>query len=554
MKADNDLELQTNEHTSQLTEMNNNVEKAKEDAEIPDHDESGFLANISRKMRSPMSEITRMMNQAINTDLTKEERVYVKITKMSADSLQAIINNVLDFCKIEAAKLKMEEQHKKLQRQLFESRNKIRIVFDALNEEIVVINEDFRIESLNHAFLKITDSTYVDVIGRYLFESENIYPPHSIPAFKNLLIHAFKTGVTQYGFHEGIDDHGEKRYKQITCLPLKNSAEQVFQIAIVSKDITDDKRKSDKIKDLNKKLIKSFAHIKNQNKKLKQTLTMLEDSQAKMLESEKMASIGQLAAGVAHEINNPIGFVGSNLKTLMEYQEVINKMLTVYHELMIVLKAEAVNVNLSADMLTKTKQVMDVEKNVDIVFVQKDISDLVKDCYEGIERIQNIVLELKAFAHPGKDQLIVADINKRLESSLNVVYNELKYKAKVNMNFEELPQIKCFPQQLDQVFINILMNAGQSIETKGEIHIETKYVNDNIEITIRDNGSGIPEENLRRIFEPFFTTKEVGQGTGLGMHIAYNIIKKHKGTIDVRSRIGKGTTFTIRLPMDKIKI
>lgn len=557
MKDHNDLDSQVNKHMSKLTEDSNDIEKAKEDAEIPNSDESGFFANISREMRSPMSEIASIMNnsmnQATNTDLTEEERIYVNITKRSVDSLQAIINNVVDFSRIEATKLKLEEQHKQLQRQLFESRNKIRIVFDALNEEIVVINENFQIESLNHAFLKITNSTYNDVIGRYLFESENIYPPHSIPAFKNLLINVFKTGVTQYGFHESTDDHGEKRDKQITCLPLRDSAERVFKIAIVSKDITDEKRNSEKIKDLNKKLIKSFAQVKNQNKKLTQTLKMLEESQIKMLESEKMASIGQLAAGIAHEINNPAGFVGSNLNTLMEYQDVINKTLKVYHELMVVIKDEAINSNLPANILIKTKQVMNIEKNVDIEFVQKDISTLVKDCCEGIERIQKIVFDLRVFAHPGKDELIIADINKRLESSLNVVYNELKYKAKVNMNFGKLPQIKCFPQELDQVFINILMNAGQAIETNGEVHIGTKYINGNIEVAIRDNGSGIPEENLSRIFDPFFTTKEVGLGTGLGMHIAYNIIKKHKGTIDVQSVVGKGTTFTIRLPMDENK-
>jgi signal transduction histidine kinase len=180
----------------------------------------------------------------------------------------------------------------------------------------------------------------------------------------------------------------------------------------------------------------------------------------------------------------------------------------------------------------------------------EDVTDLIGDCREGTDRIKKIVLDLKDFAHPGEDKIQTLDINNGLESTLNVANNEIKYKATVQKDFGEIPAIKGYPQQLNQVFMNILVNAAQAIEKKGEITIRTSQVDDQVEVRISDTGSGIPEENLQKIFDPFFTTKDVGKGTGLGMNIAYNIVKKHHGTIAVASQVGKGTTFTIRLPVN----
>ncbi len=159
------------------------------------------------------------------------------------------------------------------------------------------------------------------------------------------------------------------------------------------------------------------------------------------------------------------------------------------------------------------------------------------------------MLALKDFAHPSENEMCVANINEGIKSTLNVVWNELKYKAVVTKNYGELPLVECYPQQLNQVFMNILVNAAQAIEKQGEIRISTRDIGNCIEIKISDTGVGIPEENLSKIFDPFFTTKDVGKGTGLGMNVAYNIIQKHKGTIDVDSAVGVGTTFTIRIPV-----
>jgi len=278
----------------------------------------------------------------------------------------------------------------------------------------------------------------------------------------------------------------------------------------------------------------------------------LEDSQkkanAQLLQSEKMVSIGQLAAGVAHEINNPTGFVSSNLKTLTDYQNDINNLIKHYRKLVTNLK-KTNREHLSSSTEKQLEQIASLEDEADIDFILEDIMDLISDCKEGTERIKKIVIDLKDFAHPGEDKIQSADINGGIETTLNVVWNELKYKATVNKELGKLPMVNCYPQQLNQVFMNLFVNAAQAIEKQGEISIVTRADDGFVEITIGDTGSGIDKEYLSRIFDPFFTTKDVGKGTGLGLNVAYNIIKKHNGTIDVKSQVGKGTVFKIRIPI-----
>ncbi|RLC32505.1 MAG: hybrid sensor histidine kinase/response regulator [Deltaproteobacteria bacterium] len=272
--------------------------------------------------------------------------------------------------------------------------------------------------------------------------------------------------------------------------------------------------------------------------------------QQQLLQSEKMASIGQLAAGVAHEINNPTGFVNSNLTTLSEYQRDIKGVIGQYRKLISDLGTvlpDGLSPPALAEQITEIRK---RETEIDIDFILDDIDDLIRDCREGTERIKKIVIDLKDFAHPGEDEKKSVDINQGLESTLNVVWNELKYKADVRKDYGDIPIVEGYPQQLNQVFMNILVNAAQAIEERGEIRISTRKVNGYVEVSISDTGSGIPEENLPRIFDPFFTTKEVGKGTGLGMNVAYNIIRKHNGSIDVKSKVGEGTTFRIRIPAE----
>jgi two-component system NtrC family sensor kinase len=268
-----------------------------------------------------------------------------------------------------------------------------------------------------------------------------------------------------------------------------------------------------------------------------------------LLQSEKMASIGQLAAGVAHEINNPTGFVSSNLKTLSDYQNDLLSLIREYRQLVSDLKETGGSGSNLAAIQGNLGRIDALEREMDLDFMLDDIPNLIEESEEGTERIKKIVIDLKNFAHPGEQTLQNADINQNLDSTLNVVWNELKYKVTVTKESGDVPPVECYPHQLNQVFMNLLVNAAQAIEKKGEIKIVTQALDGQVEISISDTGSGIPKENLSRIFDAFFTTKEVGKGTGLGLNMAYNIIQKHKGTIDVQSEVGKGTTFRIRIPV-----
>jgi PAS domain S-box-containing protein len=267
----------------------------------------------------------------------------------------------------------------------------------------------------------------------------------------------------------------------------------------------------------------------------------IEDAQLQLLQSEKMASIGQLAAGVAHELNNPIGFVHSNLGTLETYLEDIFEISNACE----LAAATAVN---PADFA----RIDELKAEKDFEFLKTDIFQLMHESKDGLSRVKKIVQDLKDFSRVDDVEWQWADLHHCLDSTLNIVWNELKYKCTVNKHYAEaLPQINCLPSQLNQVFMNLLVNAAQAIPEKGEITISTAQPDeDTVQISVRDTGSGIAAENLVRIFDPFFTTKPVGKGTGLGLSIAYGIVQRHKGRIKVRSTPGSGTTFIITLPVD----
>lgn len=278
--------------------------------------------------------------------------------------------------------------------------------------------------------------------------------------------------------------------------------------------------------------------IAKKTKELQEAYDALRRSHEQILQQEKMAAIGQLAAGVAHEINNPTGFIASNLSTLDKY---LNRLVEFIAQQDALLAAH-VNPEILA-------QHQELRKNVKIDSILKDGVELIGESKEGTERIKKIVQGLKNFSRKDQDKCIAANINECLDNTLDIVWNELKYKATVSKDFGELPLTYCFPQQLSQVFMNLLVNASHAIAEKGTIVIRTWHDQDGIHVSVTDSGCGIPAENLARIFEPFFTTKELGKGTGLGMSISADIVKRHHGVIDVQSEVGKGTTFVVTFPV-----
>ncbi|ACM21855.1 sensor histidine kinase, HAMP domain-containing [Geotalea daltonii FRC-32] len=277
--------------------------------------------------------------------------------------------------------------------------------------------------------------------------------------------------------------------------------------------------------------------VEERTHELKASSEELKTAQLHMLQNEKMASIGQLAAGVAHEINNPIGFVSSNLTTLNKYLSRMNEFIDLQEEKL-------------SDVAPEHLEELELKrKTLKIDRIRKDAEQLIKESLEGTERVRDIVTDLKTFSRADAKEYLFADINECLDRTINIVWNEIKYKATVKKEFGVLPKVKCNLQQLNQVFLNLLVNAAQAIDTQGEITVATSHNGDQISVSIADTGVGIPEEIRHRIFEPFFTTKEVGKGTGLGLSISYDLIKKHNGGITLESELGRGTRFTITLPV-----
>ena len=279
--------------------------------------------------------------------------------------------------------------------------------------------------------------------------------------------------------------------------------------------------------------------LQQRHDELQQTYKRLAGTQEQLLQSEKMASIGQLAAGVAHEINNPIGYVHSNLGTLQEY---VGSMLALIEAYASALQSD--------DPAADRDAIRQLRERLDVEFMIGDLPQLLSESREGIERVTKIVQDLKDFSHVGRDEpMRPSDIERGLESTLNIVWNDLKYKVRIEKHYSPLPPVECHPSEINQVLMNLLINAGQSIAERGTIVLATGTEDGEVWINISDSGCGIPEESLQRIFDPFYTTKPIGRGTGLGLSICYSIIAKHHGRIEVSSRVGTGTIFRVVLPI-----
>ncbi len=263
---------------------------------------------------------------------------------------------------------------------------------------------------------------------------------------------------------------------------------------------------------------------------------------------EKMASIGRLAAGIAHEINNPAGFILSNLDIMREYQHDIMKIIKHYNELVSYILNEK-----STDIPDKIKTMADNIKTeaekIDIGFILEDTKDLLNENKKGILKITELVQELRAFVHPGEQKIKSVDLNEEIKAVLNIIQHDIEFKKPVSANFGDIPHIACNPAEMNQVFYGLLSNAAKATEEKGRIMISTKTDNDNIVVMISDTGKGIEKENLSRIFDPFFTTGDIDKGRGMSLNSAYNIVKNHGGRIDVKSDIGKGSVFSVILPV-----
>ena len=261
----------------------------------------------------------------------------------------------------------------------------------------------------------------------------------------------------------------------------------------------------------------------------------LHAAQSQLVQSEKMASLGQLSAGVAHEINNPLSFVSSNIQCLEEYMVALLALQREYDAL-----------------LTDSRQRSRIEElraRHRVELIEEEIPEIISDTLEGTRRIKMIVDNLLNFSHISNTEWQPAGLNRCIEATLVIARNELKHKARVVTDLGELPDIQCIPSQINQVILTLLINAVHAIEENGEIHIQTRMRGEGVVIRVRDTGCGIAGENIKKIFDPFFTTKGVGKGTGLGLSVAYGIVRAHGGRIEVESELGRGSSFEVWLPL-----
>lgn len=422
--------------------------------------------------------------------------------------LLAVVETLLDITERKEAEGKLARQQAELQEKhmqlsaLFEKVSEGKYEWeqttDAIDDIVILVGKDGSIRRCNKSLAQFLGVSYASIIG----------------ADWRALLSAAMLDLSALDVGGGERFHAPTgRWFSIQVYPYRDDGSAVVALH----DLTAIKKVSEELADAYKQL--KSTHMQ-------------------LLQQEKMASIGQLAAGVAHEINNPIGFIKSNLGTLGKYAERLRGFIEV--------QSEAVGASAPADI---AEAVGEARRRLKVDYVLADLPKLIAESSEGTERVRIIVQNLKSFSRVDEAERQRVDLNLCIESAITISWNELKYKATLVRDFGDLPPVTCYPQQLNQVFLNLLVNAAHAIEGRGEIAVRSWREGGFACVAIADTGSGIPGEIRNRIFEPFFTTKEVGKGTGLGLSISYEIVAQHGGTIEVESEPGRGATFTVRLPI-----
>jgi two-component system NtrC family sensor kinase len=380
---------------------------------------------------------------------------------------------------------------------------------------------DFKMTFVSNNAFNVLGYRPEDMVADPNFWFDHIHPDDAPAIFSSLAL-VFTEGQRAYEYRFRIHD-GSYLWMHDTLRLIRDEHGTPLEVIGSLTDITARKRMEEA---LQAKGVEQQALIGE-----------LRSAHEQLLQSEKMASIGQLAAGIAHEINNPVGFVNSNMGSLKNYVGTLLGLIDQYQQ------TAAAHPALAA-------QLASLRDAADLEFLKDDVTDLVRESMDGLKRVKDIVQALKDFSHVGETEWQVADLHHGLDSTLNIVSNEIKYKARVDKQYGVLPPVTCLASQLNQVFMNLLVNAAHALREQGVITIRTGTGNDDwVWIEVGDNGVGIAPENLNRIFEPFFTTKPVGSGTGLGLSLSYGIVNRHGGRIEVASKVGHGTRFTVHLPV-----
>jgi len=440
---------------------------------------------ISKNIVKPLENITHIANKQLDTE---EDIEFVQHHgPQEVIELSETIQNLTQHIKLEITKAELQRKNAD------EANKRISSIMNSVPTSIILVNETGVIKETNKAVNRLFEADDKDILNKKIGEFLPILAMVNGNFDKNSATKTMQEGI--------LSSDIKKPYIEYSGCLVSIFGENHYLIAI--SDINDRKHDQLALSQLNQQL----------------------------LHAEKMASIGQLAAGIAHEINNPIGYIQSNIEILTEYYEVI----MAFKKLVI-----------------ENKPFTEIEtyyQEQDLDYIFNDIEAVIKSCQDGTGRVSQIIKDLGNYAHQDNEKMEPVNIDELINKSLVLVANELKYKVELITHLEASSVIFGYPQKLQQVFINLLVNASHAIQSSGKVWITSKLVDSEVNISIKDNGHGISSENMKKLFDPFFTTKPVGKGTGLGLHIVSSILEEHNGHITVSSTLGKGTEFTLHLPL-----
>ena len=516
------------------------------------HKADPATANLLDALNSLYRVIASRNQALVEINRSLEQRVAERTAALSAANQQltaehAELKTALDTVKATQQRLFESERKRSLEAKRHMEQLLAQIV-DGDPVPTLVINAEHKVTHWNKACAAVTGMPAAEMIGTN--RQWSAFYPQERPLMADLIVSGEVERLDAFyhsslrrsaiipdaweaeSFFANFGDGG--RWLYFTAAPLRDGGGHIIGAIETLQDVTERHQAEEGLRE-------HQAHLEELVAKRTAQLT---DAKEQLVQQEKLASIGQLAAGVAHEINNPIGFVHSNIGTLENYLGDLFAMLQAYQEAEPAIADPQVAARLMA-----------MRERMDLPYLREDIPQLVGESKDGISRVKKIVQDLKDFSRVDSSQeWHFADLHQGIDSTVNIVANEIRYKADVVKEYGKLPQVECLASQLNQVFMNLLVNAAHAMgEQRGTITIRTGTAGDSVWLEFADTGSGIPESIRQKVFDPFFTTKPVGKGTGLGLSLSYGVIQKHNGRIEVASEVGKGSTFRITLPVHHVE-